>query len=292
MMTMAYPSGYATYHNSVILNEKSKMIFKYKAYNTLLANLGRLDYVVEISEIAVSDFLQNLKSSKDEKAFLEKKSKEFGILVSLDKSNEFYNQITLGNISNVYHLSETFFYEMQSEFNTISNETWTFEQGKTKLDQVLKFLRDKNRINQTDMIDDYLIDTFKYYHQLRVYFSHKKTTSKSEIVSKRNKAMSHFDDKLLEKYRIKGGPKSLEEVDFEDYFLYTQIAKDLALKISSIGYPEAKGLASLSQIKSLKKFGDKNDRLKEAIKSELVTNFGYVKENDSDDLIEQIVLNL
>ena len=268
------------------------MIFKYKAYNTLLADLGRLDYVVEISEIAISDFLENLENSNDEKALLEKKSQKFGILVSLDKSNEYYNQITLGNISNVYHLAETFFYEMQTEFNDISSEFWKFELGKTKLDQVLKFLRDKDRINQKDKIDDYLIDTFIYYHQLRVYFSHKKTTSIAEIESKRNKAVSHFNQELLEKYRIKSGPKTLKDINFEDYFLFTQIAKDLALQISSIGHPEPLGLASLKEIKRLKKFKDKTERLKDSISSELSTKYGFIKENDSDDLIEKITLNL
>lgn len=268
------------------------MIFKYKAYNTLLADLGRLDYVVEISEIAISDFLENLKNSNDDKAFLEQKSQKFGILVSLDKSNEFYNQITLGNISNVYHLTETFFYEMQTEYNEISCKSWKFEQGKTKLDQVLEFLRDNNRITQKDKIDEYLIDTFNYYHQLRVYFSHKKTTSKAEMVSKRNKAVSHFNDKLVEKYRVKSAPKILKDIDFEDYFLFTQIAKDLALQISSIGHPEPLGLSSLTEIKRLKKFKDKSERLKDSISSELSTKYGFIKENDSDDLIENIVSHL
>ncbi len=268
------------------------MVFKYKAYNTLLSDLGRLDYVVEISEIAIREFLMNLEESEDEKQYLENKSKEFNILVSLDKSNEFYNQITLGNISNVYHLAETFFYEMQTEFNDISSESWKFEQGKTKLFQVLQFLNSKNRLNQRDKIDEYLIDTFNYYHQLRVYFSHKKTTSLSEIKTKREKVIRHYTKEILEKYKIKTAPKELKEIDFEDYFLFTQIAKDLALQISSIGYPEPIGLASENQIKKLKKLKDKPIRLAEAISCELSTKYGFVKENDTDDLVEKIVSNL
>lgn len=268
------------------------MIFKYKAYNTLLSELGRLDYVIEISEIAIMEFLENLDKAKNTEKFLENKSKKFGILVSLDKSNEYYNQITLGNISNVYHLAETFFYEFQTEFNDISQESWKFEQGKTKLEQVLFFLQEKNRFNLQDNIDKYLIDTFNYYHQLRVYFSHKKTTSKAEIISKRNKAIKHFDQDLLRKYRIKSEPKELENIDFEDYFLFTQIAKDLALQISSIGFPEPKGLASSNEIKKLKKYKDNQQRLYDSIESALTTKYGYKKESDSDNFIEKIIMNL
>jgi len=88
------------------------MIFKYEAYYNLLVELGRLDYVVEISEISIKDFLNKLNQSDNPESYLKQKSKEFGIMVSFDKSNNYYNQIVLGNISNVYHLCETFFYEL------------------------------------------------------------------------------------------------------------------------------------------------------------------------------------
>lgn len=265
------------------------MIFKYGAYNNLLVELGRLDYVVEISEISIKDFLKKLNQSKDPESYLKQKSNEFGIMVSFDKSNNYYNQIVLGNISNVYHLGVTFFYELQTEFNSISNEDWKFEQGKTKLDQVISYLKQLNRINNNDKIDDYLIDTFVYYHQLRVYFSHKKTTSMGEIEAKHRKAKTHFDSALLRKYKVKNSPKKLDDIDFEDYFLFTQITKDLALRISSIGYPKPEGLANWEIIKKLKKFKDDNDRLRESIENALITSYGYIKENDSDTLVSEII---
>jgi hypothetical protein len=268
------------------------MIFKYEAYNTLLADLGRLDYVVEISEISIKDFLDRLNQSKKPETFLKQKSNEFGIMVSFDQSNNYYNQIVLGNISNVYHLGETFFYEFQTEFNNISAESWSFEQGKTKLDQVISYLKKLNRINYKDKIDEYLIDTFVYYHQLRVYFSHKKTTSVGEINGKYQNAIKHYDSELLKKYRVKNIPKELDKIDFEDYFLFTQITKDLALRISSIGYPKPEGLAKLRVIKNLKKFKDDNERLNKSIEKALITKFGFIKENDSDNLVSEIIGHL
>ncbi|MBN2776533.1 MAG: hypothetical protein JXR36_02755 [Bacteroidales bacterium] len=268
------------------------MIFKYEAYNYLLAELGRLDYVVEISEISVKDFLKKMDQSNDPGSYLKEKSNEFGIMVSFDPSNNYYNQIALGNISNVYHLGETFFYELQAEFNSISNEDWKFEQGKTKLDQVISFLKGLNRINNTDQIDDYLINIFAYYHQLRVYFSHKKTTSKGEIHSKYENAIKHFDIELMKRYKVKNSPKKLQEIDFEDYFLFTQITKDLALKISSIGYPKPKGLADLKEIRRMKKFKDNSVRLNKSIENALITKYSFIKENDSDTLVEQIISHI
>lgn len=268
------------------------MIFKYEAYNNLLIELGRLDYVVEISEISIRDFLARLNHSDDPESFLKQKSNEFGIMVSFDKSNNYYNQIVLGNISNVYHLAETFFYELQSEFNSISNENWTFEQGKTKLDQVISYFKKLNRFNNTDKIDEYLINTFDYYHQLRVYFSHKKTTSSGEIESKYQNTIKYFDSELLNKYKVGSPPKRLEKIDFEDYFLFTQITKDLALKLSSIGYPKPAGIAALGVIKKLKRFKDDTNRLSKSVENVLITKYGYKKENDSDNLVVEIIGNL
>lgn len=264
------------------------MIFKYSAYNTLLSDLGRVDYVIEISEIAIRSFLKDINNAENSESFLKEKSEEHKIFVSLDSTNNYYNQVTLGHIANVYHLTETFFYELQNEYNTLSNKTWCFESKKTKLDQIITYFETKKRFNEIDQIEKYLYDTFVYYHQLRVYFSHKKTTTLSEINQKWEKAKSHYDVNLLKKYKINSPPKSSDKVDFEDYFLFTQISKDLALKISSICHPEPIGLSKF--ITGLKKL--KNERLYNAVENEMKTKYSYIKENDTDNLIQQIIDNL
>lgn len=55
------------------------MIFKYKAYETLLLELGRNDYVIEIVEIATKDFLQQIEKSASPNEFVKSKCEEFGI---------------------------------------------------------------------------------------------------------------------------------------------------------------------------------------------------------------------
>lgn len=265
------------------------MIFKYKAYDNLLIELGRNDYVVEIVEIATKDFLAQTMNSTDPAEFIKSKCDEFGIMVSYDKSNNFYNQITLSHIASVYHHAETFLYEFQIEYNSFAEDQWKFDKNKTKLDQTLMFFKTKNRFNQTDKIDDYLVEIFEYYHQLRVFFSHKSTTSEGELRSKWNKAISHFQksNELSEKYRINNGPKDVANLDFEDYFLFTQVSKEICLKLSSICYPDPKGLANISGIKSLKKHADPEIR-RNRIENYLKTNYGYIRENDSDKLVDEI----
>ncbi|HRH48708.1 MAG TPA: hypothetical protein PLP23_08150 [Panacibacter sp.] len=267
------------------------MIFKYKAYNTLLAELGRNDYVVEISELAIREFLDSLKQFENPELFIKEKCQKHSIMLSLDNSNNYYNQITLGHIANVYHLAESFFYEIQTEYNTIVKSNWKFEAGKTKLAQIINFFKSLNRFNNQDKIEQHLIDTFDYYHQLRVYFSHKKTTSEKEIENKWEKAKVHFNEELLKRYKIKAGPKQIQDLDFEDFFLFTQITKEIALRISSLGYPEPKGFSDIPELKKLKKYAVTGE-LPLRIENYLKTKFGFGKENESDTLAEEIASHL
>jgi len=268
------------------------MIFKYEAYNKLLRELGRLDYVIEINEIAFRDFNKKLLESDNHQDFIKQKSLEHGIMISYDSKNNLYNQIVLGYISQVYHATEAFFYEFQIEYNNISNYKWTFDAGVTKLDQIIAFFKPKGRFSLHEKIDDYLIDTFNYYHQLRIYFSHKKTTSKKEIEKRFDIVCKYFDDKLKKEYRISNSPKNIDDIDFEDFFLFTQVSKDLALRICSLCYPEPLGFASFEEIRELKKHMDNKERLEQSIENFLKTKFGFVKENDSDNLVGLIIDNL
>ncbi|KAF2514510.1 hypothetical protein E0W68_13635 [Flavobacterium salilacus subsp. salilacus] len=264
------------------------MVFKYKAYYDLLLNLGRIDYTVEISEIAIRNLLSQIEASESPDELVKTLSNKYDIMLSYDISNNYYNQLTLSNIAMVYHLSEEFLYDMQSEYNSISESRWMFDKNKTKLDQVISYFNNKSRFSNRDFIPEYLIDTFAYYHQLRVYFSHKKTTSENEIEKKWLKAKGYFSNgELMKKYRINNAPNNIENLNFEDFFLFTQIAKDLCLKISSLCYPEAKGFAKLIELRKLKKHQDILVR-KQRIESYLRTEYGYVKENDSDVLVDEI----
>lgn len=259
------------------------MIFKYKAYDNLILELGRNDYVVEITELATRDFLDLIQNSSSPEELVKAKCEKYGIMVSYDKTNNFYNQIILSHIASVYHFAETFLYELQVEYNSFANEKWRFHKDKnrpdqTKLDQTIAFFTTKNRFNQTDKIEKYLIETFEYYHQLRVFFSHKSTTSKGEITSKWNKAKKHFDDdpNLLTKYRVNNKPKEISHLDFEDFFLFTQISKDLCLRISSLCYPQPEEMSNISEIKNLKRHSKKEIRIRR-IESYLKTNYGFVR---------------
>jgi len=264
------------------------MIFKYKAYQELLRELGRADYVAELVEVATRQFIKEIEESNDPKKFVEEKSKEHGIRFSFDNTNDYQIQIALSHIAGVYHITENFFYAFQTEYNSLSQTDWHFKPGQTKLQQIIDFISShKSQYSQND-IDAYLIDTFNYYHTLRVYFSHKRSTKPTDIVASHGKAKAHFNDNIMNEYKIKSAPNTLESLTFEDFFLFTQVSKKLALQISSVCVPSPESFARQRDIIKLKRHENRADRIEMYLKSE----YGFVKQTDFDDICVQIANEL
>lgn len=260
------------------------MIFKYKAYQELLRELGRTDYVAELVEVATRQFIKEIEESNDPKEFVEEKSKEHGIRFSFDNTNDYQTQVTLSYIAGVYHITENFFYGFQTEYNSLSQTDWHFKSGKTKLQQIIDFISSHRSGYSQNDIDAYLIDTFNYYHMLRVYFSHKRSTKPNDIVAYHRKVKAHFNDDIMNVYKIKSAPNTLESLTFEDFFLFTQVSKKLALRISSICVPSPESFARQRDVIKLKRYDNRAHRIEMYLKSE----YGFVKESDLDDICIQI----
>lgn len=259
------------------------MNFKYKAYNELLTELGQIDYVIELNELANRELKSQFEASANKEKLLEDLCKEHRIIVNYNSLKGIQEKMTLSYIAFVYHTLENFFYSFKDEYNKIEDDKILFESGKTKLNKLLEHF--KHRFNSVDKIDEYLVDTFNYYHQLRVKFSHPKTTSEAEIKNKFSKAFRHRA-KLRAEFKIIDSPKELNNIDFEDFFLFTKIAKEIARLLSSICIPTPRKLVDHLNLERFKKYNDEK-RVKTAIQNELVQNYN-ININQSEDYIDEI----
>jgi hypothetical protein len=262
---------------------KNFMPFKYDSYKILLSELGRIDHISEINEIAVRDFLKQLQSSDDKDEYLKSKCVEHNIWVSLGKLEHIQNIVSLNYISQVYYCIQSFFYDFQREYNEICETNWRFGQGKTKLFQVQEMFKEK--FNKFDYLDDYLIATFSYYTEVRDKNSHSRTTNDRDLDKSLTVAKS-YSKTLEDIYKIKNSPKPYDEVDFEDFFLFTQVAKDLSLKISSVCLPTTEGLINKLNLKRFKKLN--GERMRKAIAEEL-KRFYSIEIFESIDVVEEVV---
>ena len=263
--------------------ELLEMSFKYKSYKKLLLELGRLDHVSEINEIAVRDFLKQLKLSGDENSYLKKKCIEHDIWVSLGNLERIENIVSLNYISQVYYCVQDYFYDFQREYNEICKSEWRFEEGKTKLFQIQQMF--KAKFNKYDFLDEHLIAIFNYYTEVRDKNSHSRTTNDRDLDKSLTVAKSHLKT-LEDVYKIKDSPKSYDTLDFEDFFLFTQATKDLCLKISSVCIPTSEGLIDTLKLKRFKKLDE--ERMRNAIALEL-RKFYSIEVANSTDIVEEII---
>lgn len=272
--------------------------YKYKAYKNLLLELGKLDYIFELTQISLLEFQKNLEKCSSQTEYIKQKSIESGIIVNYDNNNNLYNLVTLSQIANVYHYVETYFYELKDEYNSYienDSEKLKFSKGETKLQSVLNLLKKLNRTNLKDEIPQHLLDIFDYYHILRVYFSHKSTTDLKDITAKRNKALKHFEinTDLIQRYRTKSYLNTQDKLTYNYFFLFTQVSKELALIVSSFMFPNPVGFINKEGLNKKKKGNDtlKNKRI---VKNYLITNYGYIcsEEADEDLFLSKIVQNL
>lgn len=263
--------------------ELLEMSFKYKSYKKLLLELGRLDHVSEINEIAVRDFLKQLKLSGDENSYLKKKCIEHDIWVSLGNLERIENIVSLNYISQVYYCVQDYFYDFQREYNEICKSEWRFEEGKTKLFQIQQMF--KAKFNKYDFLDEHLIAIFNYYTEVRDKNSHSRTTNDRDLDKSLTVAKSHLKT-LEDVYKIKDSPKSYDTLDFEDFFLFTQATKDLCLKISSVCIPTSEGLIDTLKLKRFKKLDE--ERMRNAIALEL-RKFYSIEVENSTDIVEEII---
>ena len=251
--------------------------------NDYLSELGRIDHISEINEIAVRDFLKQLQSSDDRDGYLKSKCVEHDIWVSLGNIERIQNIVSLNYISQVYYCVQKIFYDFQREYNEICQTKWKFGQGKTKLFQVQEMF--KNKFNKFDYLDDYLIAIFNYYMEIRDKNSHSRTSNDGDL-DKSLAIAKNYSDTFEKVYKISDSPKPYKEVDFEVFFLFTQTAKDLCLKISSICLPTSEGLIIKLKLKRFKKLND--ERMRKAIALEL-KRFYSIEILESKEVVEEII---
>lgn len=268
--------------------------FKYRAYCNLISELGQIDFAIEMNELSLRYFLKDLSNSADKELFLKKQCNDLGIYVGLNSVEDLRQRMALSYIAFVYHSVESFFILLKDEYNKIQGygkddvKRLTYKQGETKLNQLLT--RFKAQFNIHDKIEDELIDTFEYYHELRDKFCHPVSDSSKDITKKYIKAVKHKVI-LSSRFNTTDAPKELEKLDFEDFFLFTKVAKELCRLISAICLPETGNLVIYLKLNRFKKYKDNPERVKKAISLELLKTFGC-DTKDSVTFVEEIYEHL
>ncbi len=208
--------------------------FRYKCYQTLNNTFGRVDSIVECIELAIRDLLDKADKSDNFDSYIQEIASKNKIKVNTVSAESLKVRASQLHLLNVYQQFEGYLIELKKEL--------PFE---VKLDNgedsLLK--RMLAALNHQDTISHQEIEILEYYRNIRNTFMHPTIES-----TKYDKACERLREKLevqttgLEKYNA---PNKYKEIMFDDFILFTKVAKDVAEKMCTVARPSNEQIAEM-----------------------------------------------
>ena len=263
--------------------------FSYFAYRKLKKTLGEFDAVVECNEIAIKEFVEQAPKEKIQQ-YVQQLSHKHKVKVDEVDFLKFGSRIRQYYISSVFQQAEQFLKDFKTEYlQYFPDKTWVdFLKGETKLQNTLK--------NISLALPNDLTDVYEYYRFVRNYMSH--TDRDLEELKNRHIQIQNNANDFLTKLHLSALPNSLNEINFSDFLILTNVIKHIAFLISTSAKPGNERIAEILFDKAkengkrayqgLKKTKNDKNRFKAAIKSFITTNFGRFSSKDIDTVSKKL----
>lgn len=255
--------------------------FSYPSYRKLKKTLGEFDAVVECNEIAIREFIEHAKK-EDLQKYVQQLSKKHKVKVDEVDFLKFSSRIRQYYVASVFQQAEQFLKDFKIEWKKyFAGEEWLeIAKGETKLQNTIRTLN-------VSLPSD-LIDIYEYYRLIRNYMSHSDRDT-DEINKLFKKIHSNQNDFLVD-LNTRHLPSKLDEINFDDFLLLTNIVKHIAFLISHSAKPDNERIAELlleiskdddaKAYRGLKKLKNDDARFDGALKSFITTNFGRFSTDD------------
>jgi len=273
--------------------------FSFKSFRNLKKGLGEFDAVVECNELAIREFLKNLKDSQDQKQLIQDLSQKHGIRVDTVSIDLFSSRIRLFYILSVMQQAEQFIDEFKKEFKTY-NPTWVDKvDGETDFDNLLGniFSSKGQGINE---IGEEVYHGFEYYRFVRNRFAH---SEEKDVKKLQNLCLkiSEYADFYSSTFHSVDSPNNYDKIGFSDFLLFTNIIKHIGYTLCEKCKPDNSQLADkiskfevkvenkiIKPIKNIFKLKNDPERFSNAIGNLLNSTFGKINKKDRDEIIQHI----
>lgn len=263
--------------------------FSYKSYRKLKTSLGEFDAVVECNELAIREFMHNLQTGGCE--FIEQLSRKHHVKVNEVKVKKFTSRIRGYYIASVYQQSEQFLSDFKREWiEYFPEKNWVDkENGQTALDNTLKTIG-LNLPSDIKCIYD-------YYRLVRNYMSHTDRDIKDlEKQLKEIRDNNKKEDLIFSK--LPSLPNNINNLDFNDFIILTNIIKHIAFLICQQSKPSNDRIAEIifkkfsdnkQMLAGVKKLINHDKRYQKAIKSCIMTEYGRFSTDDADEIASSLI---
>ena len=253
--------------------------FRFKCFRTLLWKLGQADAMAECIELSIRHFLTQADNSVDKRIYIQQMSDAYGVKVNDVSFNDLRVRAAQLYLLNVFHEFEQYLEDFRKEHP--SRSEWKDVDGS---------LFDKIRSNLNGEIDCLQIEIIQYYWHIRNVFMHSKIDiNKYDKLARKVRGLTEQNEEL-KKY---AAPNTVDALQFDDFILFTKVAKDVAKQMCIIGKPSDQLIVqTLMECKSfnlLRGFKNNPDRARRAVLKLIQSE--YCLHPPESNNIEQLLLN-
>lgn len=211
--------------------------FRFPAYQEFKRTLGRADAAIEFSELAIRKLLSELHLSSQKEAFIESSSRTFGVRVNSSNPRLIRSLTSNLHLISVHQQFELFLQDFRTQATHI---TWSKSEGDSWLYGIMKafpggFQQNVSKIGQLEY------ELADYYRLVRNSFTH---TGSEHSVSKDVRKL-RARAQATNKYAKLDAPNEQPEINFDDFVLYSRVAKELALGLCSAARPSDHEIADM-----------------------------------------------
>ena len=255
--------------------------FRYKCYQSLYTTFGRVDSIVECIELSIRDFLNRSEDHSNFDKYIEERAEQNNIRVNTVNVEHLKVRSSQLHILNVFQQFEGYLIDLKKE---IPFKIKLDEGNDSLFKRMLKALDDSE-----GLISQIEIDIVEYYRNIRNIFMHQEIESgKYDKKAERIRMIIQNKNDELKKY---SAPNKYEELQFDDFILFTKISKDIAAKLCVVGCPSAKEIANFIRASKyysrLNKYRNNKDRFERAAETLCRCEYSLDK-TDSKEVVNEL----
>lgn len=261
------------------------MAFRLQCVSELYKNLGRYDAIVEFTELAVVNFIEQAESSGDFNRFIQQQSDSVGIKVNSIDETIYRSRISQSYILSVYQNAELFLHKFKDECNDLKNTDWKPDNTSNNL--LVRTMRKVIAVNEgKNKIGEFRLEIFDYYRVIRNKYSH--DIIQDTKVENAYIKIKKYEDEIKENYPKFSAPNEFDKICFDDFLLFTTVLKDVANTLSDIIKPTDEELKNYYLRNDFYKELNQNpERKNNALIGHITSKFGIENEE-----AKKIILSL
>ena len=255
------------------------MSFKLECVLQLKRELGKLDTVVQLTEISVRKLMNEANKSGDIKKYINEQAEIFKIQTDAVEPTLLINRLSLQYIASVQQYAEYFYYEFRKEYQDVFNTNLVIgDSNESILTKLIMKIPNVQLSKMSEHSNIYFL-ILEYYRKIRNKYSHQFKITDDTIENAYQEIKKH-EVKIQEIFKINDAPNKYQELNFNDFMIFTKALKYFSQDLCrEINPNEDVFIDYMKRIQFKKRLKQNDKRYKESIRTFLASRFSITDFN-------------